>query len=121
MALRSNKKFKSTFSLDEPLGIDGDGNEFALIDVLSIGQDSVFRQVDIKMLAKKLDEVMKNCLSAREYKILQLRYGLGDRPAYTQLKTAEMLGISRSYISRIEKKALQKIRENIKKEDYVLD
>ena len=64
---------------------------------------------------------MKNCLTPREYKILQLRYGLGEKPAYTQLKTAEMLGISRSYISRIEKKALQKIREKINKEDYILD
>ena len=121
MALRSGKKFKNTFSLDEPLGIDGDGNEFALIDVLSVNQESVFRQVELKMLAKKLDQVMRECLTKREYKILQLRYGLGDKPAYTQLKTAEMLGISRSYISRIEKKALQKIRQNIKKDDYIFD
>ncbi|MBQ9715128.1 MAG: RNA polymerase sporulation sigma factor SigK, partial [Clostridia bacterium] len=118
MALRSSKKYRNTFSLDEPLGIDGDGNEFALIDVLSVNQDSVFHQVEIKMLSQKLDQVMKSCLTNREYKILQLRYGLGEKPAYTQLKTAEMLGISRSYISRIEKKALQKIREKIKKEDY---
>ena len=121
MVLRSNKKYRTTFSLDEPLGIDGDGNEFSLIDVLSVNQDSVFRQVELKMLSKKLDDVMKNCLTPREYKILQLRYGLGEKPAYTQLKTAEMLGISRSYISRIEKKALQKIREKINKEDYILD
>ena len=121
MALRSSKKYRNTFSLDEPLGIDGDGNEFALIDVLSVNQDSVFHQVEIKMLSQKLDQVMKSCLTNREYKILQLRYGLGEKPAYTQLKTAEMLGISRSYISRIEKKALQKIREKIKKEDYIFD
>ena len=89
--------------------------------MLSVNQESVFRQVELKMLAKKLDQVMRECLTKREYKILQLRYGLGDKPAYTQLKTAEMLGISRSYISRIEKKALQKIRQNIKKDDYIFD
>jgi len=121
MSLRSNKKFRTTFSLNDPLGIDGEGNEFALIDVLSVNQESVFNQVEMDMLSKKLDLAMKDCLTDREYKILQLRYGLGGKPAYTQLQTAKMLGISRSYISRIEKKALQKIRQTIKKEDYIFD
>lgn len=119
MALRSSKRYRSVFSLNDPLGVDGDGNEFSLIDVLSINQDSVFKQVEMGMLSEKLDSVMKQCLTAREYRILQLRYGLNGKPAYTQLKTAEMLGISRSYISRIEKKALAKIRGKLEKQDYM--
>ena len=113
MALRSNKKYRCVFSLNDPLGVDGEGNEFSLIDVLSVNQDSVFKQVESGMLSEKLDAVMKQCLTSREYQILQLRYGLNGKPVYTQLKTAEMLGISRSYISRIEKKALSKVRAKI--------
>ncbi len=119
MALRSNKKYRCVFSLNDPLGVDGEGNEFSLIDVLSVNQDSVFKQVESGMLSEKLDAVMKQCLTLREYQILQLRYGLNGKPAYTQLKTAEMLGISRSYISRIEKKALSKVRAKIEKDDYI--
>lgn len=119
MALRSNKKYRCVFSLNDPLGVDGEGNEFSLIDVLSVNQDSVFKQVESGMLSEKLDAVMKQCLTSREYQILQLRYGLNGNPAYTQLKTAEMLGISRSYISRIEKKALSKVRAKIEKDDYI--
>ena len=119
MALRSNKKYRCVFSLNDPLGVDGEGNEFSLIDVLSVNQDSVFKQVESGMLSEKLDAVMKQCLTSREYQILQLRYGLNGKPAYTQLKTAEMLGISRSYISRIEKKALSKVRAKIEKDDYI--
>ncbi len=119
MALRSNKKYRCVFSLNDPLGVDGEGNEFSLIDVLSVNQDSVFKQVESGMLSEKLDAVMKQCLTSREYQILQLRYGLNGKPVYTQLKTAEMLGISRSYISRIEKKALSKVRAKIEKDDYI--
>lgn len=119
MALRSSKKYRCVFSINDPLGVDGDGNEFSLIDVLSVNQDSVFKQVESGMLSEKLDGVMKQCLTSREYQILQLRYGLNGKPAYTQLKTAEMLGISRSYISRIEKRALSKIRAKIEKNDYM--
>ena len=119
MALRSNKKYRCVFSLNDPLGVDGEGNEFSLIDVLSVNQDSVFKQVESGMLSEKLDAVMKQCLTSREYQILQLRYGLNGKPAYTQLKTAEILGISRSYISRIEKKALSKVRAKIEKDDYI--
>lgn len=121
MALRSSKRYRSVFSLNDPLGVDGDGNEFSLIDVLSVNQDSVFRQVEMGLLTEKLDSVMKQCLNLREYQILQLRYGLNGMAAHTQLKTAEMLGISRSYISRIEKKALAKMRARLEKEDYLAD
>lgn len=121
MALRANKKNRCVFSLNDPLGVDGDGNEFSLIDVLSVNQDSVFKQVESEILSQKLDGIMRQCLTAREYDILSMRYGLGGKPAYTQLKTAEKLGISRSYISRIEKKALAKIRARLEKEDYITD
>ncbi len=121
MALRSNKRNKCVFSLNDPLGVDGDGNEFSLIDVLSINQDSVFKQVEMGIVSQKLDSVMRSCLTSREYQILQMRYGLNGRPCYTQLKTAEILGISRSYISRIEKKALAKIRQKLNRQDFILD
>lgn len=121
MALRANKKNRCVFSLSDPLGVDNDGNEFSLIDVLSVNQDSVFKQVESEILSEKLDGIMRQCLTKREYDILRMRYGLGGRPAYTQLKTAEILGISRSYISRIEKKALAKIRARLEKEDYIID
>jgi RNA polymerase sporulation-specific sigma factor len=120
MYLRSNKKYKNNISLSEAVGIDKDGNELTLMDLLFEKEDSVFRQVELNILKEKFSEVIKKVLSDREYKIICLRYGLkGCRPL-PQREVAKFLKISRSYISRIEKKSIEKIREELKKHDFYL-
>ena len=102
MYLRSNKKYKNNISLSEAVGIDKDGNELTLMDLLFEKEDSVFRQVELNILKEKFSDVIKKVLSDREYKIICLRYGLkGCRPL-PQREVAKFLKISRSYISRIE-------------------
>lgn len=117
MTLRVNKKHKSNVSLNEPVGTDREGNELTLIDLLSLEQDSVITGVENRMLIEKIMELIKNCLDDREYNIIKMRYGLNNTPALTQREVAEKFDISRSYISRIEKKALTKIRGAIAKND----
>ena len=120
MALRSSKRYRGVFSLNDPLGVDGEGNEFSLIDVLSVNEDSVFMQVEREIISEKLQKVLKSTLTQREYAIMQMRYGLNGVRVRTQLETATLLGISRSYISRIEKKALKKLNAKINKDDFPL-
>lgn len=113
MTLRANKKVKNTRSLYEPVSCDKDGNEITLIDLLE--EDcNVIEQVENKIVKDKLTDIVKNALDSREYEIIRMRYGLENSPVYTQLKVAEKFDISRSYISRIEKKAIGKLREYIK-------
>jgi RNA polymerase sporulation-specific sigma factor len=117
MTLRSNKRYKNTVYLNEQLGIDSDGNEFTLMDVLAVGEESVFSKVELSILKEKLLELIETHLNQREQQIILLRFGLlGDAPL-TQLQTAERLNISRSYISRIETKALVKLRGKMSVED----
>ena len=118
MTLRSNKRYKNTLYLSEPLGVDSDGNEFSLIDLLSVKEESVFGQVDKNVLAEKIDEIINDTLSEREYTIIRCRFGLWGCPVLTQQQTAEKLGISRSYVSRIETKALSKLRNHLSREDF---
>ena len=120
MTLRSAKRYKNTVYLQESLGTDSDGNEFSLMDVLSVGEESVFRQVEQNILSEKLNVILKVALSAREYEIICYRYGLNGCRVLTQLQTAEKLKISRSYVSRIESKALEKVRERIIRDDFEL-
>ncbi|MEG1711153.1 MAG: sigma factor-like helix-turn-helix DNA-binding protein, partial [Clostridia bacterium] len=96
---------------------DSDGNEFSLMDLLSIKDESVFRQVEQSVLSEKLNEILIATLTQREYTIIKYRFGLQGASVLTQLQTAEKLKISRSYISRIETKALKKLREKLKNED----
>ena len=95
-----------------------DGNEFTLLDVLSVNEESVFIQAEQSILAKKLDMAMKDNLTDREYRILVLRYGLNGNSPHTQLDTATIFGISRSYVSRIETKALKKLKKVLQKQDF---
>ena len=97
---------------------DDDGNEFTLLDVLSVNEESVFIQAEQSILAKKLDMAMKDNLTDREYRILVLRYGLNGNSPHTQLDTATIFGISRSYVSRIETKALKKLKKVLQKQDF---
>ena len=107
-------------SLEEKLGVEKDGNDVVLGDVLGENVDLI-DQIDSNILTENLLKLIKNSLSAREYQILVLRYGIGGRVAYTQREVAKKLGISRSYISRIEKKAIQKIRKKIGDQSLYLD
>ncbi len=114
MTLRANKRYQNTVYLNSTLGVDNDGNEYTLMDVLAIKEDSVFHQAETSILRQNLLNIINEHLSPREQKIILMRYGLieGTTPM-TQLQTARELGISRSYISRIESKALDKIRQYI--------
>lgn len=118
MMLRSEKKYKNTVYLSDKMDCDDDGNEFTLLDVLSVNEESVFIQAEQSILAKKLDMAMKDNLTDREYRILVLRYGLNGNSPHTQLDTAAIFGISRSYVSRIETKALKKLKKVLQKQDF---
>ena len=111
MLLRGKKKISREVSLFEPIGQDKEGNEIHLMDVIEQQQPDIVDRMEtvnhIRMLLKLIDE----CLTDREREILILRYGLGGMPEATQSEIGVRLGISRSYVSRIEKKALGKLRE----------
>lgn len=118
MMLRSDKRYKNTVYLSDKMDTDNEGNEFTLLDVLSVNEESVFLQAEQSILAKRLDKVMKSNLSDREYQILILRYGLNGNTPHTQLDTAKKFEISRSYVSRIETKALKKLRKVLRQQDF---
>ncbi len=118
MLLRSGKKHRNNVSLTDPVGTDKDGNELTLIDLLSEKEDSVFAQVEKNIQREKFVAILKKFLSDREFTILSLRYGLEDGAALPQREVAQKLGISRSYISRIEKRAIEKAREHLSKDDF---
>ena len=113
MYIRANKKHKCNVSLSESVGSDKDGNDITLIDVLSVPAETVLEAVENKVLMDKIRECVSK-LPARERIIITLRYGLSGALPKTQLQVAEKLGISRSYVSRIEKKVLAKIAEQLK-------
>lgn len=111
MTIRSDKKVKSEVSLQEPIGVDKEGNEISLIDILGTDIDEVINEVDLKLQIKKLYSKMSKVLKEREKTIIELRYGLVDGGCRTQREIASMLGISRSYVSRIEKRAIKKLNK----------
>lgn len=108
MYFRSSKKLSYEVSLDEPIEQDGDGNSLALMDVLSSNDDSL-EQIEQSDQNRLIGKAM-HILDPRERKIIVLRYGLGGHLPLTQREVAQMNGISRSYVSRIEKKALRKLK-----------
>lgn len=109
MVIRSSKKSKSEVFLQDPIGIDKEGNEISLLDVLGTDNDAVVDEVENKIQIKKLYSKIGSILKGREKVVLELRYGLTNGNAKTQREIAQMLGISRSYVSRIEKRALKKL------------
>ena len=121
MLLRAGKKHKNNVSISDPVGVDKDGNELTLIDLLAEKEDSVFAQVEKSIQREKFVACLKKFLTEREFIILSLRYGLEDGVALPQREVAKKLGISRSYISRIEKRAIEKARERLDKEDFFND
>ena len=114
MFIRSSKKNKAEVYLNEPIGKDSDDNEVTLIEVLENNERNIEDEIDIKLKIKKLYKKMKEILKEREQKILELRYGLDGRKPKTQNEIADMMGISRSYVSRIETKAISKLSEELK-------
>ncbi len=118
MLLRANKKFKKDVSLSEAVGVDKEGNELTLMDVLSESEENVLYKVENRLLKDKFMEIIKKTLTDREYTVMVLRYGLkGGRPL-AQREVAKVMRISRSYVSRIEKKSIEKIKEEVKKYDF---
>ena len=113
MLLRFNKKYANTVLLSDAVGTDKDGNELTLIDLLSDEDDSVIDKVERKIFFDKIMDIVKEVLDEREYKILVLRYGLKGGVPLAQREVASMLKISRSYISRLEKGALEKIKQEM--------
>ncbi len=111
MMLRAKRKRMKEVSLYEPIGTDKEGNEIHLMDVIESTQKEIFEQVELKKDTGRIYQVMADALDERERWILILRYGLGRRRPVTQREIGELLGISRSYVSRIEKKALKKMRD----------
>lgn len=115
MLIRNNKKIKNEVYLQDPIGIDKEGNIISLIDVLSSEDDSIIEIVENKIQVKKLYGKINTCLTERERKVVEMRYGLAEGNQKTQREIAKILGISRSYVSRIEKKALKKLYQEFNK------
>ncbi len=109
MYLRSTKKLNSEVYLEDPIGNDKDGNTVVLQEVLENDEKSIEDEVDLKFKIKKLYKKMKEILKQRERSIIELRFGLDGSKPKTQHEIAEMMGISRSYVSRIETKAIKKL------------
>ncbi len=114
MFLRANKKLGAEVYLNEPIGKDKDDNVVTLQEVLENNERNIEDEVDIKMKVRLLYEKMKSILKDREKNILELRFGLGGKKPKTQNEIAKMMGISRSYVSRIETKAINKLAKEIK-------
>jgi RNA polymerase sporulation-specific sigma factor len=110
MMLRSRKKFSREVSLYEPIGTDREGNEIRLYDVIESDEEDACMQLALKNDISLLYEKLESVLTDREQLVLKKRYGLYGEKEYTQKEVAASLGISRSYVSRIEKGAIQKLR-----------
>lgn len=116
MTMRTTKKHRSNVSLNEPIGVDKDGNELVIMDMLESDQN-VIEDVENSIMMEKLTAITKSVLDKREYEIIKMRYGLENTGTLTQREVAKKFNISRSYVSRIEKKALEKIKKSVNKED----
>jgi RNA polymerase sporulation-specific sigma factor len=112
MYLRRNNKIKTEISIDEPLNIDWDGNELLLSDILGTENDIIHRSIEDEVEKELLKTAMKK-LSIREKKIMELRFGLSNGVEKTQKEVADMLGISQSYISRLEKRIISRLKKEI--------
>jgi RNA polymerase sporulation-specific sigma factor len=114
MYLRRNNKLKSEISFDEPLNIDWDGNELLLSDVLGTDDDVITKNLETKVDKHLLQNALSQ-LNAREKQIMELRFGLVGEEEKTQKDVADMLGISQSYISRLEKKIIRRLKKEFNK------
>ena len=108
MHFRAQRKLQGEVSLSDSIDGDGDGNSLSLVDTISV-DDNMLEELDARDSCAKVRRCVKRCLDEREAMIITLRYGLNARPPLTQREIAAQCGISRSYVSRIEKKALKKL------------
>ena len=111
MMLRQERKCAKEFSLYEPIGTDKEGNEISLLDIVETGEESIINQIILSHDIHKLYAILSSLLDEREQEVIVLRYGLYKTAPLTQREVADQLDISRSYVSRIEKKALSKLKE----------
>ena len=118
MYLRRNSKHKMEVSIDEPLNVDWDGNELLLSDILGTDEDVIYKDLENEVERKLLIKAIAK-LSEREQTIIRLRFGLGsvDGKELTQKEVAELLGISQSYISRLEKKIMRRLKKEMSKDN----
>lgn len=114
MYLRSTKKMNTEVHLNEPIGKDKDDNVITLEEVLENDDKSIEDMVDTKMKVKRMYNKIKEVLKDREKTIIELRFGLNGEKPKTQKEIAKMMGISRSYVSRIETKAIEKLADGFK-------
>ncbi len=118
MLIRAGKKHKGNVSLSEPVGQDKDGNELTLMDLLFEKEDKVFGSVERSLTQEKFLKAIAALLTPRETEIISLRYALTGGAPLAQREVARRMKISRSYVSRIEKRALEKLRAGLKREDF---
>jgi RNA polymerase sporulation-specific sigma factor len=109
MYFRNQKKSAQDVYISDPIDTDKEGNALTLIDVIANDRDIV-EELDVQMKVEKLRQIIEKVLDERELEIIELRYGLNNKPELTQREIAKKLNISRSYVSRIEKSALEKLR-----------
>lgn len=110
MLMRGDRKLSREVSLYDPIGTDKEGNEITLLSILEHEDEDIIDQLDKKQSLRKLSKILSKVLTPREYFVVIRRYGLYGHHETTQRELAEQLNISRSYVSRIEKKALEKLR-----------
>lgn len=115
MLLRSSRKYSREVSLFEPIGVDKDGETVSFVDVIEMENKEVLDSIIFSQDVRELYEAYENCLKDNEKQVLKMRYGLFGKKEETQREIAKKLGISRSYVSRIEKKAIEKIRAEFEK------
>lgn len=113
MSLRAEKKQNGEVSLSDPIGVDGDGNEISLADILGSDPDQVQRDVESRIASEQVRCAVDAALSGRERTVIKLRYGLIGGRCMPQREVAALLGISRSYVSRLEKKAIGKLNAHL--------
>lgn len=117
MLIRSNKKHKNVVSINSLTSNNDDDKDLEIKDLLASDDEEIFLQVENNLTMQKINKIIDEKLSEREQKVVKLRYGIGCQRALTQKEVSEQLGISRSYISRIENKTLQIIRDEFKNVD----
>ncbi len=114
MYLRKNSNMRSEVSIDEPLNVDWDGNELLLSDILGTDNDVICRNIENEVDKRLLKSALTK-LNVRERQIMELRFGLGNRKTKTQKEVADLLGISQSYISRLEKRIIGRLKKEMAK------
>ena len=117
MSIRASRRVRQEISLSLPIGVDKDGNEISFNDILGTDTDEIIDSIDLKIQVSNLRNALKEALTGREQTVVIARYGLDGSEPKPQREIARALGISRSYVSRIEKKALDKLKEYLK--DYI--